>query len=411
MLFILDGIKTLSSSYRKIEVIENFDRFYALYQLTSLNTEGSDNFYRWLNAPILDDENLSVSIKIGPLESIDFNRGGNRLTFNERIELLNDKIDLAEPEDDTIITINIRKNVVSSHRSESRFIYSLDDLTSNLRSLDLQSLTSFLPANHTDFNRVTFKVLHETNNFASSIFDFTSIYPAETESCFDSSLLLKQKDYERLHENRDKCAHFANASLLKFIPDDFMLYEESSNEELNQIFNGLLAFYLLVFLADFSTVSTRLHIRLKGYKLITEDFNFTKLKNSNPSELYKIYKWVYGSGNFTDKIGLARNLITIHLSSDSLLSVESDTVHSLTSGYDMYLKENVKQYIEVKSKLSEAIQSSSDEKNIKSIQSDDETYKSDEDYLKEMRKTYKRSWLLMNLLLVFVVTILWHYSQ
>jgi len=64
--------------------------------------------------------------------------------------------------------------------------------------------------------------------------------------------------------------------------------------------------------------------------------------------LREIFDWVYTDGNYTDKIGLARNLISIHLKNDNLLTLDEGTIHSLESGYDIYLKDNVKQYIEIK---------------------------------------------------------------
>jgi len=59
-------------------------------------------------------------------------------------------------------------------------------------------------------------------------------------------------------------------------------------------------------------------------------------------------------------MGLSRNIISIHLTSDSILSIEKGTSNSIKSGYDLYLKENVKQYIEIKNKISEFIQVQSD---------------------------------------------------
>ena len=100
--------------------------------------------------------------------------------------------------------------------------------------------------------------------------------------------------------------------------------------------------------------------RLKGYKLLSETVSLDQLIAHNSKELSSIYEWTFLEGNYTDKIGLARNVLSIHLENETLLSIESGAANSVQSGYDLYLKDNVKQYIEIKNKISEFIQNQSD---------------------------------------------------
>ncbi|XRP53867.1 hypothetical protein AAG928_002935 [Enterobacter hormaechei] len=77
--------------------------------------------------------------------------------------------------------------------------------------------------------------------------------------------------------------------------------------------------------------------------------------NANSMVLFDIYEWVYNQGNFVDKMGLARNIISIHAQDNSILNIPKSVLKSIESSFDIYLKDNVKQYIEIKNKISEFI--------------------------------------------------------
>ena len=77
-------------------------------------------------------------------------------------------------------------------------------------------------------------------------------------------------------------------------------------------------------------------------------------------EYYQIYKWVYTEGNFSDKLGLARNIISLNIQDENNpLLIPATTFPSLRTNHEIYLKRNIEKYIEVKNKLSEYLISSS----------------------------------------------------
>jgi hypothetical protein len=73
------------------------------------------------------------------------------------------------------------------------------------------------------------------------------------------------------------------------------------------------------------------------------------------SQYFEIHKWLYNEGNLSDKAGLVRNIITIHLRNNSLLELEDNTLASIRSSHEIYLKQNVQQYIEVKNKIVDSL--------------------------------------------------------
>jgi len=72
-------------------------------------------------------------------------------------------------------------------------------------------------------------------------------------------------------------------------------------------------------------------------------------------EYYDIYKWIYYGGNVSDKFGLSRNIISLHLSAQSDFEINKSTYLSIISSYKVYEKQNVKQYIELRNRISDQI--------------------------------------------------------
>ncbi|PHS12735.1 MAG: hypothetical protein COA86_17975 [Kangiella sp.] len=360
MSYLTDGVQLLSSSYRKIASSENFKRHSSEYELDSVSTERANEFFEWLNSSGSLCDNLSFDIKIGSATTISFS-SGDKNRFNESIGLLNDDLLGREPDEQLKLSISIKKTFRSSNSKTEISIYSLADFSSYLSELGVLELADFLPEESIVDSIFVFNIMHETHTCQTQRFAFRSVYPVAAMEVAVFSLSKEERNHRV--ENRDKCGHFANAATMNYLPEDFVLDVPSSDANINSMFGALSAFYLMVFLCDFSVAKESLSVRLKGYKLITQDFSLAELEGCNTKELFEIYKWVYSHGSFADKIGLARNLISIHLKNGNLLTLDEGTVHSVESGYDIYLKDNVKQYIEIKNKLSEFIQSASDKAN------------------------------------------------
>ncbi|WP_225395136.1 hypothetical protein, partial [Escherichia coli] len=132
--------------------------------------------------------------------------------------------------------------------------------------------------------------------------------------------------------------------------DFFLSPSGSCHSDIKNTFDSLLTTFLIVYLADTSEISVEsdsndlyIDYKFKGYRLISEVIAIKDMSNNSTSELFDIYKWVYNSGNFIDKIGLARNIISIHMVDKSMTSINHGTLKSIESGYDIYLKDSVKQ--------------------------------------------------------------------
>lgn len=171
---------------------------------------------------------------------------------------------------------------------------------------------------------------------------------------------------QELIDKRNDVAHFSSSSTAQFVPDDFKF--DGFNENIEIFFRKLTLISSLTFICDasrFDTEKREITFRLNGYRLYANAFPDTlEFNNAISDEFYEIYLWIYSDGNIIDKIGIARNIISLHIRNDgNLLSLERGTINSIESGFQIYLKENVHQYIEVKNKLTEFIQSASEKAN------------------------------------------------
>lgn len=199
---------------------------------------------------------------------------------------------------------------------------------------------------------ITFKVWDEHIDFGTEYIRFEHI-SSKPNHFIDSSIR------ESTIAKRNKSCHFTNDSDYKFLPDDFKLLTPSPNPVISEKFNRLMLVFVLIYICDYSEIIVKdesyLDYKMKGYRLISNRIKLDSISFLGADELYGIYEWVYNQGNFVDKIGLAKNIISIHMTGDDFTTLSKGALRSIESGYDIYLKENVKQYIEIKNKISEML--------------------------------------------------------
>lgn len=154
------------------------------------------------------------------------------------------------------------------------------------------------------------------------------------------------------------CKHectFFNLNDVDLIPNDFYFITASCSTELNNLFNQVGIIFTCGFLFDNVKFNEALEVEysLRGVK--------TCEGKSKPSSLtfaeYKgIFKWVYTDSKISEKIGLARNQISMGLkNSSNPFLLETGTLKAIKSNFRIYLKENVRTYVETRNKLNEFV--------------------------------------------------------
>ncbi len=145
------------------------------------------------------------------------------------------------------------------------------------------------------------------------------------------------------------------------LPEDlFPLIEDKIDLKLIEIFMKASLLYSSMFFFDYLSLKNDfLAYKLNGYRTFNEKinvsgFNQINLSHSSYKLMYEIYQWAYKGGNTSDKVSIARNIISLNFNSKSLKLIET-VFNAIRSNYKIYERQNVKQYIEVRNKLSEIL--------------------------------------------------------
>lgn len=145
---------------------------------------------------------------------------------------------------------------------------------------------------------------------------------------------------------------------LKFgslVPDDLAMHGSTGVAAIDAFLARLAVLISTSYLANHSWIEGRqLHYRLIGYKVVEGSEDLAALAPAQET-LLKVARWCYASGGQSDKIGLARNVISVYLTRMSELEHRSDVWSALRSNYQIYLKQNVESYLALKGRLSDML--------------------------------------------------------
>lgn len=246
-------------------------------------------------------------------------------------------------EDTQISTqIEIRKTVKDGTFS----IYSFDHFSSDLLSLGIKDML-------TVFSRL----LKGQNYLVFEIFDGDCFFTTETMAFIPEQGSSFSGNFTRL-SRLDSCnnaSNFYNKHDFDLLPDDFAIKINCNNNPLAKIFNRACAILSLAYLSTSASIrnDTELKLQIVGHRTLEYSYPLATLEPNQ--EFYKIYSWIYTDGNASDKSLIARNIISLHCRYSELGDIDEKTLSSIQSNYNIYLKENVSQYIELKNKLAEFI--------------------------------------------------------
>ena len=325
-------------------VSHNFTYYRIDGYITSLNKHIINDLYDIIFS--IHEKDIILEIELGGVEK---KRLSNKLyegvkeEIRELLEL--EGIDLEEP-----LTSSFSFKVTIKWEESELNIFSWKEFNKNLNEISFEEAFK-------NWSKLI------VNNFSATIKTWEDDYHIEND--FFSFIPYKEidqvekKSIDQIKtENRDKVSHFVNAFDIIVNPDAFNFSDH--NWPLATSFNNLRNILSLIFLSDYSRIKkNEIDYCIKGYKTINGKL-VEKLDNKVGNELWYMYKWAYERGSFIDKIGILRNVIPIHITQENINTLEPGALLSAQSGYDLYLKDNVKQYIEIKNKISDMLLSQSE---------------------------------------------------
>lgn len=237
--------------------------------------------------------------------------------------------------------ISINKNVQAGYIS----IYSFSNFTQEICDLSLDGILSTFSALLNEAGQLTFEVFDEEVLFKTKTMLFSSA---------PQKVVFEAFDRKRRLSTCSETTHFYDQVRYQLLPDDFQIELNFEGNPLSEVFDKLVNILSLIYLSSSASLNHEvLELHIAGQRTLEFQCQCGSII-VNP-ELYKIYNWIYTDGNATDKALIARNILCLHCKYSDIQKIDGKTFASIQSNYNLYLKDNVSQYIQLTNKLAEFI--------------------------------------------------------
>lgn len=247
-------------------------------------------------------------------------------------------------EQDSNIEFSI--TILKGRDNESLSVYSLTHFLQNLTSQSLSDALNIFKKILRDYNFVCIETLDLQSEFGTETIRFMPWGTCPTKGNVDRSKIVKRRE--------DVC-HFINSDTYHFIPDDFHLTMRSGNDDIDLFFDRLSTTFSMSTIFNLTEIKEdSLRIKLGGYKPLQQTIDFNDICSDNVENYYQIYLWIYADGRVSDKLGLARNMLSLDVKGD-VNKISEDIMSSIMSGFEIYLKENIQKYLEIKNTATDRI--------------------------------------------------------
>ena len=343
MNLINDFVNKIFPDATKFKDFENDERYELTYKAKSLEPENLEIIEKSFNF-LSNGDSLICTVIFGNSDPVIFS--SQTLDFNKFIEGLNDEFEFQEDEEIKIeILINKKNNqgVV--------IIYDFVAFERDLTKLNFEQFLNVFNRAFENNKNIIFKVHNLEADFYSSSIFFIPFQEDEQEK------ITQKSDRFSYIKKLNTVSHFDSSEKYKLSPIDFELIKENSvYKKLCDTFKLYSIVLSVIYLFDISSVvDNKLEYKLNGYKSFKGEIDISKLKNSKLNSYLPIFKWVFKGGNLTDKIGLSRNIISLHFEDKDQIYLTGNPYLSIQSSYKIYEKENIKQYIDLRNKISEQL--------------------------------------------------------
>lgn len=240
------------------------------------------------------------------------------------------------------VSLIIRKKVVDHRES----IYFFDRLGEYFDKTPLLDAIGVLAEHLQEW--LQFEVFEPVQSFGTTCIGFSSAGTITTVMPDVS----KAKKLEEIRNNSS-----ATGIPSGVLPSDFFLLSRSSIATYNRFFDEASAVLSLAFIANTSELSkpNLLSYKLYGYKAVMSANVPASGLVGALKQLYEIFAWSYEGGSAADKLGLVRNVVSLHLDASGQPQFDDFVIDAIHSNYQIYLKGNIQTYLEVKNKLADLL--------------------------------------------------------
>lgn len=245
-------------------------------------------------------------------------------------------------------SINIKLTIQKETKSSFIHIYNFDSFVCFSKKLSTKQWLDIVNKDLDVNNVLKFKILEDNfDSFWSNNIIFTNNDRQANESSNQSTEIL-------FNEN----CHFGNYDEYSYTPLHFHLTNRPrKNNNITNKLDTLSFIFSITSIFDITSLNDKnIFFKLNGYKTIEGQFNIDTESTKSRKIYVKLFSWIYSEPtNSSDKIGLARNILSIYLK-DNSLNIDESVYFSVLSGFKTYLQENINKYIEVRNKITDQLQ-------------------------------------------------------
>ena len=164
-------------------------------------------------------------------------------------------------------------------------------------------------------------------------------------------------------KRKEKCEELCqwNNRCTNLTPEDLHIVNKEADGKFSGLFDQLCLLLCSCFIADFSSMDKmRLTLRLSGYKMMMMESQSVKTKDlefdtTSMEQWYKIYDWCYTGGYTSDRLSIARNIISLNCPNINKLKLNNSTMDAIKSNFKIFEKDNVRQYIKIRNDVSKTL--------------------------------------------------------
>ena len=246
-------------------------------------------------------------------------------------------------EDETITAkIEINKSLVDGRFSIYRYYKFVEDIVDLSIEEVLKTFSMFWNVAE---KSIVFELFDSPNIFYTKTMYFLPVGNREIDCIFNRT--------QRLLACRDN-SYFYNQDSYGLLPDAFKIEVGYEGNPFKELFMKLETILAASYIASNAVIQGgQMKLQIMGQCSV--DYVCRMNEITENQVLYKIYDWIYSGGSSIDKAIIARNIICLHCKYESLLKLDEKVLSSIQSNYNLYLKDNVGQYLELKNKVAEFI--------------------------------------------------------
>ena len=164
----------------------------------------------------------------------------------------------------------------------------------------------------------------------------------------------RDKIVKKVREN----VYVKDDRLISLIPEDFEIIESRGNNEFTSVLNHLQLVLCIACLSNYTEIKEySVRYDMRGYKLVDGEYCIRDAKDVSQTSgvLYKIVQWVYVDDfNVIDKCNIVRNILSLYIRK-SWLEIGQEAYTAIISGYKVYLKSSVDNYLQIKNEVVDKI--------------------------------------------------------